>query len=62
METSEFIEYKKITFLKNKNKELKEQIAKENNYNLEIMEEIEIKIMNMLIRFQKNKRKEKWEC
>ena len=55
METSEFIEYKKITFLKNKNKELKEQIAKENNYNLEIMEEIEIKIMNMLIRFQKTR-------
>ena len=62
MKISEFLECKKLNFLKNKNKELKEQIAKENNYNIETMEEIEIEIMKMLIRLQKDKKKEKWEC
>ncbi len=53
MSIEEQLKLKTIIFLRNQNKELKDKIIKENNYDIKITEEIELEIFKALTQLKK---------
>ena len=53
MTIDEKLKLRRYEFMLQQNKALKNKIIKENHYNLEVMKEIEIEIMDTLLKYQK---------